>query len=109
MAKEILLFSTQSDVDYSNFHARLLGPDIGIHDDPPIGSAMSAFGGYLCDHDHIKQGTHTFVIDRGSVEKRKSILNIEMDNKKAEMLTIRVGGPAVMVSEGIISVPENRY
>ena len=107
MAKEILLFSTQSDVDYSNFHARLLGPDIGIHDDPPIGSAMSAFTGYLCAHDHIKQGTHTFVIDRGSVEKRKSILNIEMDNKQEETLTIRVGGPAVMVSEGIISIPDN--
>jgi len=109
MSKEILLFSTQSDVNYSNFHARLLGPDIGMHDDPPIGTAMPAFCAYLCAHEHTKQGTYTFVIDRGNVLKRKSILNIEMDNREAEMLTVRVGGPAVMVSEGIISIPENQH
>jgi len=108
MANEILLFSTQTDMSQSNFHARLLGPDIGIHEDPPIASAMSAFTGYLCAHDHIKQGTHTFVIDRGSLYKRKSVLNIEMDNKQEETLTIRVGGPAVITGEGTLLVPDVR-
>ncbi len=106
MAKEILLFSKETDVKYSNFHARLLGPDIGIHDDPPIGSAMPAFTSYLCDHDHISEGTHTFVIDRGSATIRKSLLNIEMDKKKNESLKIRVGGPAVIVGEGAMLVPD---
>ena len=106
MANEILLFSTQTDISQSNFHARLLGPDIGIHEDPPIASAMSAFTGYLCAHDHIKQGTHTFVIDRGSLYKRKSVLNIEMDNKQEGTLTIRVGGPAVITGEGTLLVPD---
>jgi len=105
MAKEILLFSNQTDVRHSNFHARLLGPGIGINEDPPIGSSMPAFIGYLCDHEHIKQGTHTFVIDRGCSTMRKSILNIEMDNKKNKSLKIRVGGPAVMVSKGMMTVP----
>ena len=106
MAKEILLFSKQTDVRHSNFHARLLGPEIGVNDDPPIGSAMPAFTGYLCDHDHIKEGTHTFVIDRGFATTRKSVLNIEMDNKKNESLEVRVGGPAVMVGEGIMTIPD---
>lgn len=106
MAKEILLFSNQTDVKNSNFHARLLGPGIGINEDPPIGSSMPAFIGYLCDHEHIKEGTHTFVIDRGCNTKRKSILNIEMDNKKNKSLKIRVGGPAVMVIKGTMMVPE---
>lgn len=109
MAKEILLFTTQSDINNSNFHARLLGPDIGINEDPPIGSAMPAFTAYLCAHEHVKKGTHTFLIDRGSIEKRKSVLSIEMDNKQEEFLTIRVGGPAVMISEGEISVPDNPH
>ena len=108
MANEILLFSTQTDISQSNFHARLLGPDIGIHEDPPIASAMSAFTGYLCAHDHIKQGTHTFVIDRGSLYKRKSVLNIEMDNKQEGTLTIRVGGPAVITGEGTLLAPDVR-
>lgn len=106
MAREILMFTTQTDVNQSNFHARLVGPQIGINEDPPIGSAMPAFTAYLCAHDHIKQGTYTFVIDRGNVTTRTSILNIEMDNKGEETLTIRVGGPAVMVSEGTINVPD---
>ena len=108
MANEILLFSTQTDTSQSNFHARLLGPNIGIHEDPPIASAMSAFTGYLCAHDHIKQGTHTFVIDRGSLYKRKSVLNIEMDNKQEGTLTIRVGGPAVITGEGTLLAPDVR-
>jgi PhzF family phenazine biosynthesis protein len=106
MAKEILLFSKETDVKDSNFHARLLGPDIGIHDDPPIGSAMPAFTSYLCDHDHISEGTHTFVIDRGSATIRKSVLNIEMDKKNNESLEIRVGGPAVIVGEGTMTIPD---
>ena len=105
MANEILLFSTQTDVSESNFHARLLGPNIGIHEDPPIASAMPAFSAYLCAHDHIKQGTHTFVIDRGSMDKRKSVLNIEMDNKLEETLTIRFGGPAMITGEGTLLAP----
>jgi len=105
MANEILLFSTQTDISHSNFHARLLGPNIGIHEDPPIGSSMPAFAAYLCAYEHIKQGTHTFVIDRGDLKTRKSVLNIEMDHKGEDSLTIRVGGPAVIVSEGSINVP----
>ncbi len=60
--KRYYFFSKQSDIEYSNFHARLLGPDIGIHEDPPIGSSMPAFTSYLCDHEHISEGTHTFVL-----------------------------------------------
>ena len=105
MAREILMFTTQTDMSQSNFHARLVGPNIGINEDPPIGSAMPAFTAYLCTHDHIKRGTYTFVIDRGTVTGRKSVLNIEMDNKTEETLTIRIGGPAIMVTEGKINVP----
>jgi trans-2,3-dihydro-3-hydroxyanthranilate isomerase len=67
---------------------------------------MPAFTAYLCAHDHIKKGTYTFVIDHGSVTTRKSVLNIEMDNKQEKALTIRVGGPAVMVSEGIFNLSD---
>ncbi len=106
MAKEILLFTKESDIAYSNFHARLLGPEISLKEDPPIASAMPAFTAYLCDHEHIKQGTHTFAIDRGQKNTRKSVLNIEMDHKGEDILTLRVGGPAVIISEGKISLPE---
>jgi len=34
------------------------------------------------------------------------VLNIEMDNKQEETLTIRVGGPAVITGEGTLLIPE---
>jgi trans-2,3-dihydro-3-hydroxyanthranilate isomerase len=105
MAASILLFTTQSDVHGSDFHARLVGPEIGVKEDPPVGSVMPAFAAYLCAHEHVATGTHAFVIDRGNVITRKSVLNIEMDNRHEPTLTVRVGGPAVLVGEGTITVP----
>lgn len=104
-AREILIFSTQSESHDCDFHARLVGPHIGFDEDPPIGSSMPAFAGYLCSHEHMREGTYSFVIDRGETKTRRSILKIEMDNKETDDLTIRVGGPAVMVSEGKITIP----
>lgn len=105
LAREILLFSAHSDLPVSNFHARLVGPDIGLHEDPPIGSAMPAFTGYLCAHERIKKGTYTFVIDRGTSATRRSVLNVEMDNNASRENEIRIAGPAVMISKGEITIP----
>lgn len=106
MANEILMFSARSELAGSNFHARLVGPAIGVDEDPPVGTAMPAFAAYLCAHEHIRHGTHTFVVDRGSAEDRQSVLNIEMDHRGEAALTVRIGGTAVMVCAGRINVPD---
>lgn len=106
LAREILLFSTQTLQPSSDFHARLVGPQMGIHDDPPIGSSLPAFAHYLCTQPHIKKGTYTFTIDRGQAETRQSVLNMEMVNQQTGELDIRVGGQAVMISEGEITLPD---
>lgn len=99
LVREILLFSTHAE-SASNFHGRLVGPQIGVNEDPPIASSLPAFAGYLCAHEHIKQGIYTFTIERGETKTRQSVLTVEMDNRNTGELTLRVGGPAVMVSEG---------
>lgn len=104
-AQEILLFSNQTAHTTSDFHGRLVGPNIGIHDDPPIGSTMPAFTSYLCAHEHVGTGTYTFAIDRGDENNRRSLLHIEMDNKGRNQLNIRVGGSAVFVSQGTMIIP----
>lgn len=105
-AHEILLFSPKTPFIDSDFNARLLGPRIGINEDPPVGSAMPAFASYLCSFEHLKKGTYTFAVDRGDEKSRRSVLNLEMDHKGLDTLTIRVGGEAVMVAEGTINIPE---
>ncbi|MGH8545518.1 MAG: PhzF family phenazine biosynthesis protein, partial [Gammaproteobacteria bacterium] len=97
--------SRHSETSGSDFHARLVAPHIGIGDDPPIASAMPAFAGYLCSHPHIRTGTYSFTIDRGEAKARKSLLSVEMNNQRTADLTVRVGGPAVMLSKGLMSIP----
>lgn len=106
-AQEILLFSAKTPFQDADFNARLVGPKIGMHDDPPVGSAMPAFAGYLCSFEHMQKGTYTFTVDRGDVNHRRSVINLEMDHKREASLTIRVGGDAVMVAEGVMTIPES--
>jgi trans-2,3-dihydro-3-hydroxyanthranilate isomerase len=103
-ASEILLFAPKSPFNDADFNVRLLGPNIGIHDDPPVGTTMPAFAAYLCSFDITQRGTHVFAVDRGDAETRRSVLNLEMDNKGKELLTLRTGGTAVMFAEGKIMV-----
>jgi trans-2,3-dihydro-3-hydroxyanthranilate isomerase len=105
-AQEILLFSQKTPFADSDFNVRLLGSRIGLYEDPPVGNAMPAFAAYLCSFDFMQKGTYTFAVDRGDASNRRSILNLEMDNKGEELLTIRVGGAAVMVAECVMTVPE---
>jgi len=104
-AQEILVFSNKTDNSDTDFHARLLGPSIGVHEDPPIGSVMPCFTGYLGSHDAIREGTYTFIIDRGTVETRRSVLAIEMDNHADKATTLRVGGNVVLVSKNSLLLP----
>ncbi|MEQ1527783.1 MAG: PhzF family phenazine biosynthesis protein [Methylococcales bacterium] len=107
-AQEILLFSAKTPFADADFNARLVGPNIGIHDDPPVGTAMPAFAAYLCSFEHMQTGTYVFAVDRGEPGTRRSVLNLEMDHKREQTLTIRVGGDAVLVAEGVINIPDGR-
>jgi len=105
-AQEILLFAPKTPFVDSDFNARLFGPRIGIHEDPPIGSAMPAFASYLCSFEHTRKGTHTFAVDRGDAQSRRSVLSLEMDHKGLEQFALRVGGEAVMFAQGCITLPD---
>jgi len=100
LAEQILLFSQQTETPGADFHLRLIGQDPDQGEDPPIGSAMPAFAAYLCAHSHIKQGTYSFIAERGLQSKRQSLLHVEIDNKPSKNLTLRVGGNAKLVCEG---------
>ncbi|MGH8547329.1 MAG: PhzF family phenazine biosynthesis protein [Methylococcales bacterium] len=104
-AQEILLFSAQTANPVSDFHIRLVGPRIGVKEDPPIGSSIPAFTSYLCAHSHVRTGTYTFAVDRGTESGRQSLLHLEMDNKGKNQISIRVGGEAVLMSRGTMKVP----
>ena len=99
-AQEILLVSPKTPCQDSDFAVRLVGPNIGINDDPPVGSSIPTLAAFLCSFEHMQKGTYTFAVQRGDEKTRRSIINLEMDHKGEDTLNLRVGGEAVMVSEG---------
>jgi trans-2,3-dihydro-3-hydroxyanthranilate isomerase len=105
-AQEILLFAPKTPYSDSDFNLRLLGPHIGHDDDPPVGAAVPAFASYLCSFEHTRKGTHTFAVDRGDANSRRSVINIEMDHKGKAQLTLRVGGSAVIFAQGTVFLPD---
>jgi len=105
-AQEILLFAPKTPYADADFNLRLLGPHIGHDDDPPVGAAVPAFASYLCSFENTRKGTHTFAVDRGDADSRRSVINIEMDHKGKAQLTLRVGGSAVIFAEGTVFLPD---
>jgi len=99
-AQEILLVSPKTPSQDSDFAVRLVGPNIAFNEDPPVGSSIPALAAFLCSFDHMQKGTYTFSVQRGDEKTRRSIINLEMDHKGEDTLNLRVGGEAVMVSEG---------
>ena len=106
LAQEILLVANHAEHSAADFHARLLGPTIGVNEDPPVGAAIPALTAWLCAHDHIRRGTYPFTVERGSRLSRRSLLQVEMDNQGKEILQLRIGGNATLVSEGRIRLPD---
>jgi len=99
-AQEILLVSPKTPSQDSDFAVRLVGPNIAFNEDPPVGSSIPALAAFLCSFEHMQKGTYTFSVQRGDKKNRRSIINLEMDHKGEDTLNLRVGGEAVMVSEG---------
>jgi len=104
-AQEILLVSPKTPAQDSDFAIRLVGPNIGVHEDPPVGTAIPILASFLCSFDHTQKGTYTFAVERGDEKMRRSVLNMEMDHKGEDTLTIRVGGEAVQAAEGTMFIP----
>ncbi len=103
-AQEIFIFSNRTDYQETDFHGRLVGPGIGANEDPPIGSVMPCFAGYLGSHEQMRAGTYTFTIDRGTDKTRRSVLHIEMDHHRDKPSTLRVGGEVVLVGECTLNI-----
>jgi len=104
-ARQILLFTNKTFALEGNFHLRLMGPNIGQDEDPPVGSSIPAFTSYLNSFNKVQSGTHTFTVERGSRDTRQSILQIEAKLSKTDPINMRIGGSAVSVSEAKIHLP----
>jgi trans-2,3-dihydro-3-hydroxyanthranilate isomerase len=105
-ARDVYLFTLQdrenSGVD---LQARMFGPTLNIPEDPATGAAATAIAGYLSPRDSSAAGRLQWKIAQGIEMGRPSYLEVEADRRGGAIAAIRVGGAAVLVSEGRMIVP----
>lgn len=103
-APHLYLFTKETELRGSSFHVRMFAPAAGIAEDPATGGGAAAFGGYLGIRDARKSGTLPWTVEQGIEIGRPSILKVETEKQDGKIVTIRVGGSAVMVSEGFMEI-----
>jgi trans-2,3-dihydro-3-hydroxyanthranilate isomerase len=88
----------------ASFHARMFAPGAGIFEDPATGAAAAAFAHVLHRFDALPDGLHKRVIEQGYEMGRPSEIILALEVDRGKLSTVRIGGSAVRVSEGKLSV-----
>jgi trans-2,3-dihydro-3-hydroxyanthranilate isomerase len=104
-APDIMVFAREGEREDSDIHARVFVPSQGVGEDPATGSAAAALGGWLGARETAPSGSFRYVIEQGFEIRRPSIIELEVDKTNGEVSAVRVGGSAVMVSEGMMEIP----
>jgi trans-2,3-dihydro-3-hydroxyanthranilate isomerase len=88
----------------AHFHARMFGHNLGVAEDPATGSAAAAFAGVIHRFDTPTDGTHKKVIEQGFEMGRPSLISLSLQVTRGKLETVRIGGSAVRVMEGVLTV-----
>jgi trans-2,3-dihydro-3-hydroxyanthranilate isomerase len=103
-ANGIMAFTTVTVEPFSNAHARMFAPAIGIPEDPATGSASGALGAYLVQNGIVDVGPMTeIVIEQGYEVERPSRILVQVESDDDAIQTVKVGGQCVMVVEGTLN------
>jgi len=86
--------------------ARMFAPAMGITEDPATGGAATALAGLLAARDADADGTWSWTVHQGVEMGRPSRILIEADVRDGRVAQVRVGGSAVPVSEGEMTIPD---
>lgn len=91
----------ENDFDY---RARMFAPDLGVIEDPATGSAVAAFAGALTRYEGRQDGWHDVSICQGVEMGRPSRLQLEFEITAGRLTGTRIGGQAVVVTEGTLRI-----
>jgi trans-2,3-dihydro-3-hydroxyanthranilate isomerase len=105
-AEHVYLVCMEAEGREVDVHVRMFAPAVGVPEDPATGSAAAALGGYLSKVDGSDAGALRWTVEQGLEMGRPSLLQVEADRSGGTTTAVRVGGSAVFVSQGIMSVPD---
>lgn len=100
----VFVFTTETGAQDIHIRARMFAPTHGIPEDPATGAAVAALAGCLVDHERPADGVKSWTIAQGVEMGRSSLLKLKADIQSGCIAAVRVGGCAVPVSRGVITV-----
>ncbi|MCC2642312.1 MAG: yddE [Nitrospira sp.] len=104
-ANGMMVFSTMTVEQSSTVHTRVFAPLIGIVEDPATGSASGALGAYLVQQGVVDIGPVTEIIaEQGYEIDRPSRILIQVESDDDVIQAVTVGGQALMVVEGTLTL-----
>jgi trans-2,3-dihydro-3-hydroxyanthranilate isomerase len=98
------VYTRGGDGKETSFRSRMYAPGGGIPEDPATGSATALLARQILISDKPGDGMHRFAIEQGYEMKRPSDLVLEADVARGDLAQVRVGGQAVRVSAGVITL-----
>ena len=104
LAPQIYLFTKETDLPASDFHARMFAPGLGISEDPATGSAVAALAGYISKFLEKNDGEFSYVVEQGFEINRPSIIEMTFTQKNQKIESVKISGNAVLFSEGTINL-----
>lgn len=97
----LFVFTTEGGAGSEDVYARMLGPGLGVSEDPATGSAAGPLGGYLHAHRILaRERLSHFVVLQGVKMLRPSRLHVSVEASGDGIDRVRVGGRSVLVGEG---------
>ncbi|WP_245513594.1 MULTISPECIES: PhzF family phenazine biosynthesis protein [unclassified Mesorhizobium] len=88
----------------SAFHVRMIVPGTPSYEDPATGSAAAAFAGAIMHFDGPTDGISQLWIEQGLEMGRPSRIRLELNVEGGKLAAARIGGHAVKLAEGKLSV-----
>lgn len=90
--------------DDAALYARSFAPDAGVEEDPATGSAVAALVASLAQRGG-RDGVHRVRVDQGVAMGRPSLLHGSATRDQGRLTEVVVGGTAVIVGRGTMTLP----
>ena len=102
-APDVYVFCRDPERPQSAVRARMFACEAGMVEDPATGSAAVALAGYLAARAR-GAGTLRWIVEQGVEMGRPSLLYLEADLAAGAVSEVRLGGAAVRMSEGVLTL-----
>jgi len=103
-AEGFFAFSHASGAHPASTDSRMFCPALGIPEDPVSGNAHTMLAAYLFDAGVLREAHPVFTGRQGAQMNRPGQVDVKLEIEHGRLTAVRIGGRAVIVSEGHLSI-----